>query len=288
MIIERKTVIAGLLAAGADVVCAWAPIIPGGTLLEVTGELHMIGPAAATGVTDTDSFSAFGFGGELVPDVDPENSIDFNALWDNMVSKPVEMNIVGNAGEMDWDWDTGDATPQVEIGEIRLNQLTGLDDPTKQIFPPRYEFTSFAKGRQGGFQAGTPGFYQPTMYKTFRSRRKLMADKLPHYALLAVSSPDMDQEQTTKTTLSGEAPWQMLMHLKDAMSDMWKMQTATLTESGAESPYDDVSLVIEDLIAPEMIQPATDLIIPTAWSFLCTANFRMEFPDSSTPRTLKA
>lgn len=288
MKIIRRTVMAGLIAAGADSVVAFAPVPPGGTLEAVTGELHLIGPAAATGVTDTDSFSAFGFGGELVADPDPENTIALDALWDTMVSKPVTMNVTAALGTAEWDWDTADLSPQVELGVMNQNQLTGMGDPTKTIMEPRFEFTSFAKGRQGGFQAGTPGFYQPTAYKTFRSQRKLRAEKFPHYALLALSSPDMDEEQTTKTTLADIQPWAILSHLREAMQDMWKIQIPGLTQSGAVSPYDQMSLAIENLVAPEMIQPATDLIIPTAWTWMCSAAFVLDFPDSVLPRTLKA
>lgn len=288
MRIIRKTVEAGLLAAGSDRVCGHAPMIPGATLLGVQGEIHLIGPAAATGVTDTDSFSAFGFGGEIVPEIDPDGGIDLDVMWDNMVSKPGPMNVTAGAGSVEWDWDTPDTAPQVEIGEINLNQMAGLADPTKTIFEPRYEFTSFAKGRQGGFQAGTPGFYQPTVYKTFRSKRKLKADKFPHYAMIALSSPDMDQEQTTAGDIDGPRPWNILSHLREAMANMWMMQTINMTEAGADSLYGALSLQIEDLVAPEMIQPATDLIIPTAWSFLCTATWIMDYPDTVTPRVLKA
>jgi hypothetical protein len=298
VLITRRTTMSGTIAAGADTVCAWAPLIAGGKVRSVTGEFHLIGPKTGTqvgGVTvnDVHKFHAFGFGGELVPLVDPDAATELNTLWDNLVAKPAAMNTTYGQGNISYDFDSGGSDAQVELGMINAAQLTGLEEPHKTIIEPTYEFTSFAKGRQGGYEsavdadAANDASYQPTAYKTFRGR-PVTADDLPAYALLAISSPDFAEEEVYKNSETAPATWQIWSHLSDAMADVWKMQTAGLTEQGAETPFDVVSLAVENLAAPEIIQPGTENIIGVTWTYLCNTTWVLEYPDASTPRHIKA
>ena len=145
MLIIRNTTTLGVVPAGTDKVAAWAEIPGGGKLVSVAGELHVVGSEGQP----IDKFNAFGFSGELVPLMDPDTSVSLDSLWDQMVTKPVEPTISANTSAVDWDFDTADTAPDVEPGEVDMNDLTGLLDPTKSIIPPTIEWMSVAKGTPG-------------------------------------------------------------------------------------------------------------------------------------------
>lgn len=270
------------MPAGEDHVVAWCPMPDGAKLLGVQGELHIIGAEAAP----SNQLSAYGFSGELVPIVDPDSGIDINTLWDNMVTKPVAPTTTAATVTVDFDWDTADAAPDTEPGEVDMNDLLGLLDPTKQIFAPHIEWMSFAKGNPIATTAGSPDTYTPRDFKRYRSSRRLIADGAS-YALLAVSSPDLDNDDTTETTLTSPNSWGIMENIRNVMNDMWRMQTGMI-EAGAESPYDLVSTIVGDWVAPNMIDPVSTLLDPMQHTAFCIADWVLEVPDSGIPRTLDA
>lgn len=255
----------------------------GGRLKSVTGELHVIGAEAQ----DIDLFAAYGFSGELVPVMDADGALDINVLWDNMVAKPVQPTSTAATDVVDWDTDGPAQTgPDVEPGEVDMKDITGLLDVNKALFQPRIEWMSFAKGAPVSVAAGTPDTYTPRSYKTFQSRRVLKAD-MPSYALLAVSSPSLDNEQTTKTIINTAANWGVLENLRSIMQDFWRINTGMI-EATAESPYDVASARIADLVSPDMINPATTLVAPQAFTVMCHCTWLLEMPDSQVSGVIAA
>lgn len=232
------------------------------------------------------ALTAYGFSGELVPVKDPDSAIDVNTLWDNMVTKPIQPTAVATTSAVDFDWDTADTAPDTEPGEIDLNDLFNLVDDTKEIMAPQLEWMSSAKGFPRSIAAGTPDTYTPSSFKTFRSSRRLTAD-CPSYALLAISSPSLDNQSVTHNTLSGVASWAVMENIKNVMNDMWKMQTG-LTEGSAERPYDFISATIGDWLSPNMIDPSSTLLDPMQYTAFCIADWIFDVPDTGIPRVLDA
>ena len=282
LIIKRKTIVTKLVPIGSDHVVAWAPIPEGGTLLSVTGELHIIGAEAS----DTDQLAGYGFSGELVPILDPDTQVDINVLWDQMVTKPIQPTTAAGTAGVDADWDSSDTAPDTEPGEVDLNDLLGLMDPTKQIFSPRLEWLSFAKGAPIATVAGTPDTYTPRDYKTFNSSRKLMAPG-PSYAMLAVSSPSLDNEQVTENIEVGASPWGIMENIHLAMQQLL-IQNIGLTEATAESPYDQISTLVAEWMAPDIINPSATLLDPQAYTAFCIADWVIEVDGTSIPNVLDA
>lgn len=267
---------AQIIAANADKVVAWAPIPPGGTLVGVTGEIHVMGAEART-IVET---SVYGFSGRVEPVIDPDGVLNMDTFWDNMVSKPGSVAIDGTV-QLDYDWDTTDTDPDVSIGEMDINAVSGMPDQGSDIFKAQLEHLSFAKNGRG-WAAGTPDTWVPTDYKTFRSSKKISAGKLPAYAMLAFSSPIIDQEETAHTMLGGAdsaRDWALLSNLRNVMQDFWRINTGMI-EAGAESPYAEASLAIENLAAPEIVQPATAIIKTDSFTVVCQTQWVLEFPDS--------
>jgi hypothetical protein len=285
MLVSRKTVAAGTVASDSDKVVAWAPIAPGGKLLSVTGELHMIGPEG----TLIGIGSPYGFSGRVEPVVDPDGVLSMDTLWDHMVTKPGPIS-VDTTDRIDFDWDSQDTAPDVEIGEIDVTDITGMLDQGSDIFPGRIEMVSFAKTPRGWI-AGTPDTYVPTDYKTFRSSKVIAkpSENMPAYAMLAVSSPALGDEETSHTMLGGAnsaRDWGILQNLRSIMEDFWRIN-AGMIESSAESPYDHASVAVENLVVPPIVQPSTAIIEAETWTWICQADWLLDFPDSMVPGILK-
>lgn len=282
MIVKRKTVVTKLVSAGTDQVVAWAPIPDGGKLLSVQGELHIIGAEGSA----VNQLSGYGFSGEVVPIRDPDSAQDINSLWDQMVTKPVQVSVAAGANSVDADWDTSDGAPDTEPGEVDVNQLLGLLESTREIFAPRLEWMSFAKGAPIPVVAGSPDTYTPRDFKTFRSTKKMMIEGAS-YAMLAVSSPSLDNEQVQENIEIGSEPWGIMENIHLAMQQLL-IQSLGMTETGNTEPYDTITTLIHEWLAPDIINPSTTLLDPQVFTAFCIADWVFDIPGSSIPNTLEA
>lgn len=279
MLVVRKTTFAQVIAAGTDEVIASCPLVGGAKVKTVTGELHVLGPES----TEADNFFAYGISGELVPIMDPDATIDLNALWDQMVVKPNNPSTTAGGQAIDWDFDSADADPDVEVGLADINDLAGQLDPNTSIIPPTIEWLSAAKGTPFGVIAGTPDSYTPRSFKTFRGR-PVMADG-PSHALIAFSAPSLDETQTAIEALTGTpTKWSILENLRNVMQDFWRINVGMI-EAGAESPYADISTAVANLVAPDSSADA-GMLVPLAWRVLCLCTWVIDFPGSEVPTVL--
>lgn len=260
--------------------CA-VPLPKGGSLISVQGELHMVGEESQ----DTAKFAAYGLSGHMVPVPEPESAVGFGALWDNVIVKAADPSVAAATTKLDFDWDTADTGTEIEPGEVDLLALLGLTQ-TKEILPPRMEWVSWAKSRQGGFIAGTPDVYLPSDFKTFRSKRRLTAE-VPSALMLAVSSPVLDdlRELAAHVTPSSAGEWYMMANMEETLRDFGK-GNAGLTEAGALAPYLNASNLIAELVAPPMLDESSTQYNSMSWQALMVCTWILEYPDESIPNTL--
>lgn len=282
MRVIARSVGAQQIAGNVDRVVVSMPLPKGGKLISVHGEVHIIGEEDQP----TNRFMAWGMSGVLVPIPDPETAITFNALWDNVVVKAADPTLVAATNLLDFDWDTANTGPEIEPGEMDIDALLGLTQGQKEFIPPRLSWMSWAKGRQGGFIAGTPDDYLPSDFKTYRSKRALVAD-VPSALMIAVSSPVLDEVEllAANTTPASSAQWYQLQNMDETMRDFAKMQ-AGLTDAGAISPYFDATALIADLVARDMLDESGTLFNSVSWTTLVTATWLLDFPGNSLPKTL--
>jgi hypothetical protein len=277
-----RTIGAQQVSGNVDrVVCA-VPLPKGGKLKGVQGEVHVIGEEDQP----TNQFMAWGISGHMVPVEEAETALEFGVLWDQVIVKSADPTTVAATTVLDWDWDTADLSVELEPGEMDINSLLGLSQRDKEFMAPRIEWTSFAKGRQGGFAAGSPDTYLPTDYKTFRSKINLTAEG-PSAAMIGFSSPVLDETkvQTADQTPGSAAEWYMLQNMRETLRDMGKAQ-AGLIEATSDHPYADASTLIGNLVAPDMLDESSTLYNSISWRCLIVATWLLEFPGDSIPNTL--
>lgn len=270
------------VAANADVVLGAMPIPKGGTLLSVQGEVHVISADEDKPVI---GFYGYGFAGELVPIVASDVADAYQDIWDNVVVKASDLTTSAGTNTFDFDWDTADTGPMIEPGEIDIDALLGMGAGQKTIIEPRIEWISWAKNRQGGFIAGTPDDWQPSDFKTFRSKRRLTAE-VPSAALLTVSNPLLDDVRGAAANISpsGENEWWMMTNMEDTMRTLGKMQ-AGLSETGAETPGSESAQMLKELVAQPLLTDS-GLWLDASWIAMVSATWVIDYPSDSVPRTI--
>lgn len=270
------------MGGNTDRVMGAIPMPKGAKLLSVSGEVHVIGEPDQP----TTEFNAWGMSGVVVPVPSPDTSIVYGALWDNVVVKSADPTTVANTVLLDWDWDTPDTTPEIEPGEMDVNDMLGMTENQKEFLPPRLSWVSWAKSRQGGFVAGTPHDYLPSDFKTFRSRKKIVADTASA-AMIAISSPLLDEVEllAAHLTPTNEGHWYQYANMTDTLRDFAKIN-AGLTEAGAETPYSQATVRIEELVARDMLDESSTLYAGMSWTCLVVATWFLDFPGDSLPKTL--
>jgi hypothetical protein len=287
MKVLRKQLVGVVVSAGADKIFAWAPIPEGGKLLSVTGALHVVSANEGVGLQ---TMKGYGVSGELAPVQDPDSVDSLDVLWDHVVTKPTELSLTAATPGLDWDWDTSDTGPDVEPGEVDINTMINALSPTKEIMAPRLEVLSYAKSVNGTFRQvdSATDEWVPTDYKTYQSRRRLVAENGPAYAMLAFSSPTFDREETTPSEIVNNVKeWTMLANLRSIMQDMWKMQMGG-TEAGAIEPYRSASELIEHLVAPDIVQPGSEILASSTWTVFAETTWLLDLPEQAAIGMLKA
>lgn len=279
MRVISRSIGAGSIGPGVDTVLGWVAIPQGGRFLGVQGEIHIVGSEGKA----IQEFSGWGYSAHLVPVDDAETALDIQTLWDQVVVKSTDPTTSAGTVRVDMDTDTADTSPEVEPGEMDINELLGLTIEEKEIIAPQLRWMSWAKSRQGGFVAGTPDRFNPTDFETFRSRRKLMADA-PSMALIGISSPNFDEEVTTITTPGTVGEWGILGNMELALEQMLLGQIG-LSEVGAETPYADISGFIAEMAAPDMLTPV-NVVSTNTLTALVSATWLVDLPDTSIPRTI--
>lgn len=266
----------------ADTVLCAVALPKGGRVLSVHGELHVVGEEAQP----VDEWMAYGFMSELIPVIDPTTQITYQQLWDNVVVKAADPTNSANTQMLDYDWETADTAPAIEPGEMDIDDLLGLTQGQKEIIAPRLEWMSWAKSRQGGYAAATPDTFLPSDFKTFRSRRTVVAD-VPSAAILTFSNPLLDDVIVENDFVPpiDEGEWYMMANMEDTLRQFAKIN-AGVTESGSESPYSEASTLLANLVAPRMLDESTTTYNSVTYDVLCVATWVLDFPSDSIPNTI--
>lgn len=237
------------VAVGVDSVIGDCPLPSECVQNNVWGECHVINTEAD--MPDIDEASMYAVQGWVLPVIDPDTATDVNALWDALVPKDADVT----AGGFDLNTIGVNAAQFFEEGEINLDAIMGLSntDPQKRWFR-RKKMLSFANtGRQ--HIAGTPDTFYMTDLFPVRSKKNIMADMISE-SLLAFATPNLGDIDTARNLPGTEAIWMQLKYVDVVLEQAW-MQLVGLTEAGAETPYEDAALAIQDMLEPEPIDDAT-------------------------------
>jgi len=189
----------------------------------------------------------YGCDGRVLVHTDPDSVTGYNTMWDQQVDKDVDVSL----GILDIGENT-DSNPFFEPGEPNVNQIAGMSISSDERFFRRRKMISFQSAPRG-FIDGAPDTYWPG--DVFRvNARPRIGVKDWSVAMMAVAEPAMDDVTTTAwLTPTGEAEWMQAKYMEVVLEQAW-MELVGLTETGAETPWEDAALEIEEILEPTVVE----------------------------------
>lgn len=215
------------------------------------GEMHLVSDEGD--LQDVDEVSIYGMSGWVIPVTDPDSALDVNTLWDALVPKDQDVA----SGAFDLDVNTVVTDQWMEYGEINLDRVLDMSNLQDENNWYRYKkMLSFAQSPLG-FIAGSPDTFYATDVKKIRSGKKVEAEVMS-WSMLGFTLADLGDIDTARLTLPSEKGWMQIKYIDIVLEQAW-MFLVGLVETGAETPYEDAALLIQEMIEPEPIDTGTRL-----------------------------
>lgn len=263
----RHTLSQVSVPGGSDQVLGGVALPSESTLNNIWGECHVIG----TNVTFTNAFM-YGVKGVTVFIDDIDTSVNFDSLWDTQVPKDQEL---ANAG---FDLSgVADATPEFEPGEPDVTAILDykLFDDDAEWFKRR-KLLTFAVSK-GGYLDGTPDTYSPTDFFKIRSKRNQNVE-VASVAMLGFSAPALDDTTTAVfDTPASEAELIQAKYIEIILEQAW-MALVGLTETGAETPYDEAMAFLADYLLPDVFEESAGAFGAMTWQVFTAMTFDFTVP----------
>lgn len=264
----RHTLTHRLIAAGSDEVIGHSPLPSECSLNQVWCETHMIGTAAQ----NLFKVVLYGVDGRIIDDDDPGDVQVLDTEWDTHIIKDVDFA----SGAFTMDPGTSQSGPLFEPGEPNPEQALGLAFEEKNEFYKRRKMLSFAQATRG-FVTGTPETYIPGDIWKFHSRKRFFVERMSQ-AILALSNPSLDDTTATAaSSFTTEAKWMQMKYLEVVLEQAW-MELMGLTESGAESPWEEAALLVEEILEPSVIEETAGQFTTAAWNVYCQMTWDITVP----------
>lgn len=257
------------VTAGTDQVVAEYPLPSGGKLNNVDLEVHVIGIEE----TSIRTLNAYGLTGFVVPVVDPDAATSVQTIWDTLIPKDLD----AGSGVFDLDTLAVDTTPEYELGELDLSavfELVGLKP--REIFRRRKRISVASNSTGFENQAAATDDFTPVDFFTTKVRGNVSVQR-PSMVLFGVSSPDMTQTTATVPTAPSETQWMLLQYLEQAVENML-MFVAGLIETGAETPYEESSAFVAQLLEATLFEEVATGFNPQSWDVFTFATFDISVP----------
>ena len=270
IVLNRHVLSQNLVTAATDRVISHAQIPSECALINVWGETHIIASAPMS----SQFAMVYGMDGFVVSDTDPGGIDTINDIWDFRVTKDDDFS-----GGLDIDSFDSDPNPVYEPGEPNISNLMGLDvNESDKRFYKRRKMVTFANSK-GGFIDGTPDLYLPTDLARVRSRKRVVTE-LQSYAMIGVSAPAMDDVTVTSpSTFGTEAAWMGIKYVNIILEQAF-IDLVGLTEAGAETPWEDAALLLEDYLEPTVIEQTAGSFNATTINQMSMHTFQVWVPGS--------
>lgn len=256
------------VGAGADDVVVGFAIPARGSLNNVHLDVHVIGEEGSA----FGSMSMYGFDGFVVPVLDPDAVVTHQTIWDNQIPKDVNFA----AGALDLDTAAADTTPFFEIGTPNIEGLIDMSGTAVQRIFKRRKWLSLASGSLYTGNTGAVDVRVAVDHFSTQVRQKVRV-KAPSVALFAFAVPDTLATTATEPVIPTEPQWLLLMYLEVVLEQMF-MSLAGLTETGAESPYEESLAFIASLVEDSVFEETAGSFIATTFQVYTIATFDISVP----------
>lgn len=273
----RHTLVHKLVSVGADSVIGGCDLPSESSLNNVWGQISLQG----SGVVSVRRATMYKAVGRVVPNTDLDTAQTYDAIWDQTVPKDADFS--SSAIDLN---ESANAASFFEPGEPNWAALADLSvaDDDKKFFSRRKLLTFVNSPR--GFLDGTPDTYFPGDFFTVKASKRIPVE-YGHVALFAVGLPAFDDVTTTAlSTLDDESRVLQLKYIEVVLEQAW-MGMVGLTETGAETPWEDAANMIGDFLEPTVSEEtAAQFDSSSAWDCYADMTWDITVPGRKTGHTL--
>lgn len=265
----RHGLIQRLILTGSDEIIGHSPLPSECTLNNVWGECHVIG---ANSIPFSDVM-IYGVDGRVLFDNDADSVRTMDTLWDLELQKDQDVG----PGIFDIDPGSSESAPMFEPGEPSIEALIDGSGQymNKEFFKRRKMVSIISTPR--GFEAGTPDSWIPGDVYKVRSSKRISTEIMSH-VLLAHSNPALDDMTTTvPSSFAAENQWIQMKYLEVVLEQAW-MQLIGLTETGAETPWEDAANLVEEVLEPTVIEETAGAFESLSHIVFCKMTYDITVP----------
>ncbi len=257
---------------GTDTVVTAFDLPADSVLRSVYCEIDAIGAVTAR---EREVASWYSCAAYLIELDDPDEVATYDALWDRFVPKYTDSDTI--------DLSTGEAdtTPFWEPGMTNFDEIFDMGDMPLKLFMRRKTMT-FARPGSAGFRfqpAETPFEPQwlPADAFTIRINRPIRVRK-PSVFVIAMGFPLTTDTTTTRPTLV-ENEWGRIQFVESTL-EMALIDQLNVVEAGAETPWEDASVLLRKHLAPDVFEQTTGAFVTENYNVFSMMQFSHTVPGS--------
>ena len=260
--------------SGTDEVVAGFPLAPGGQLNNVW--IKCSGSGATFNIPQAVMYGLTGF---VVPLLDPDNVVTYEAIWDAQIPK----DVANAAGVFDLDTEAADANPEFQPGRPDFSAVFQMasGDP-KEIFRRR-ELVTFGK-RPVAYADLATDQWVPTFAFDVHVSRQVRVET-PSVVLFGFSNPNMGATTTSEPDSLTEKQWVQYTYLEMTLEQAW-MNLVGLVEAGSETPWEEAAALVTELIERALFEENADYFQTGTWTVYTEATFDVSVPGRYEPGVL--
>lgn len=214
------------------------------------GEVHVIGLDSVR--PNVEQAFIYGVDGWITHIEDPDTSLTWDILYNTMI--PFDKDVA--SGAFDLDTSVAHSGPSFEPGEPSIEAL--MDAANVDVdnhWYKRRKMLTYASHPRGLDPAADPPTWQQTDWFPIRVGRRLGVE-LMSGSMLAMTIPSMNDVSVTTSmvnTPAGDAEWIQIKYMEVMLEQAW-MHLSGLTETGAETPWEDAAILVEDFVEPSVLE----------------------------------
>ncbi len=261
---------------GTDKVIAVFPVPEGGVFQGCKFLIHAI---SQTKSNVLQNLSGYALSAYMFPILDPDTAWDPDTVWDQQLPKDDQFA----ANDLDLDTTGTDTTPDIDWGDANPSLLAG-----QAGFPsPLYKASrliSFANSKGGfeidGVSASNDGYIPTDIWSRSITRSK--SAPVHSAVMFGLSSYNFPTPKTAFNLPDSDGDWDILRYADDYQADARKSLVG-LTETGAESPYED-ALTQLNLYIEHNYESSPTYFHPASWNVFIQIAAIVDVPGQfSTP-----
>lgn len=240
----------------------------------VISEIRFKGSMVGGAILTTSQIMGYALEAWILPVLDPDAAVAFDVLFDNLVPKDTDST------SLDLDTIAADVTSFWEPGEFDATQLVDVGLRPERLWH-RHRFLDMATGAIAYMDNAAPPTaldWQPGDRFGF-SRPKRYRVRQPSVFVIAATSPAGDDTVGTVGVALSESSWFQIKYI-DHLVERLMISMFGLTETGAETPWDEALQVLQLHIDPNFFEETGGQLVTQNYELLGEMTLKMDVPGS--------